>query len=134
MLPKANRLKHRQDFNAVYQQVKRPIQSDRLTLRARRHQERDRQGSHAPESQPTRFGISISQKVSKKAVIRNRIKRQIRAALRQLLPRLLPGWDCVIVVKPTTTPKCNYEEFLQELEQLLAAVEVLDGHSRRNIL
>lgn len=76
---------------------------------------------------PTRIGISVSQKVSKRAVVRNRIKRQIRAALRQFLSHLSPGWQLVIVVKPNAT-QCDYEEFLQELEQLLTNAEVLNGY------
>lgn len=79
------------------------------------------------EKPPTRIGISISQKVSKKAVVRNRIKRQIRAALRQLLPRLTPGWQLVIVVRPGAQ-ECEYGQFLRELKQLLAEAEVLNGH------
>lgn len=82
---------------------------------------------------PTRIGISISQKVSKRAVVRNRIKRRIRAALRQLLPELLPGWLVVITVRPNAV-ECCYEEFLQELRQLLKKAEVLDGGSGRRFL
>lgn len=82
---------------------------------------------------PTRIGISVSQKVGKRAVVRNRIKRQIRAALRQLLPRLAPGWQLVIVAKPNAS-QCDYEEFLRELEQLLINAEVFDGHSGRSLL
>lgn len=75
---------------------------------------------------PTCIGISISQKVSKRAVIRNRIKRQIRAAFRQLLPRIQDGWWLVVVVRPEAV-QCDYGQFLRELEQLLADAEVLDG-------
>jgi ribonuclease P protein component len=79
-------------------------------------------------SMPTRIGISIGLKVSKKAVVRNRIKRQIRAALRQILPQIAPGWLVVVTVRSTATG-CNYDDFLRELEQLLAEAEVLHGHS-----
>ena len=85
------------------------------------------------EKPPTRFGISISRKVTKKATSRNRIKRQIRSALRQLLPKIEPGWDCILSVKPSAV-QCNYSQFLQELKQLLAKAEVLHGHSRGNLL
>jgi len=78
---------------------------------------------------PTRIGISISLKVSKRAVIRNRIKRQLRAAFRCLLPQLSPGWRLVVVVQPSAAQECDYQQFLQELEQLLAEAEVLNGHS-----
>jgi ribonuclease P protein component len=33
----------------------------------------------------------------------------------------------VVVVKPSAT-QCGYEQFLQELEQLLINTEVMDGH------
>lgn len=75
----------------------------------------------------SRFGISISQKVSKRAVVRNRIKRQLRSALRQLLPELVPGWDVVIVVYPDAQ-ECDYLQFLQQLKQLLAKARIIHGH------
>lgn len=124
MLPKANRLRHWRDFQTVYQQGIRR-RGDRLMLRALRRPTAD--------PVPTRFGISVSRKVSKHAVTRNRIERQIRAAVRHLLPDIIPGWDCIIVVKPTEQT-CNYDRFLQELKQLLAQAEVLNGHSRGNVL
>jgi ribonuclease P protein component len=76
---------------------------------------------------PTCIGISIGLKVSKKAVIRNRIKRQIRAAMQELLPHLPWGWQIVIVVKPSAT-ECGYGQFLQELKQLLISAEVFNGY------
>ncbi|MEL7037647.1 MAG: ribonuclease P protein component [Cyanobacteria bacterium J06592_8] len=135
MLPKANRLWHRQDFKAVYTRgVHR--KTPHLTLRAWRcspQRNRQMQESFDETEHSTRIGISISQKVSKRAVIRNRIKRKIRAALRQLLPKLSKGWDIVIVVKPTAI-ECNYAKFLQELEELLVQAEVINEYSGGNIL
>lgn len=84
----------------------------------------------AAELTPTKLGISVSTKVSKRAVIRNRIKRQIRAAFRSLLPQIAPGWRLIIVVQPRAVgEKCDYQQFLQELEQLLTKAEAIDGHS-----
>lgn len=77
---------------------------------------------------PTRVGISISQKVSKKAVVRNRLKRQIKAAIRYLLPQIQSGWLLVIIVRPSAI-QCDYWQFLRELEQMLKKIEVIDGHS-----
>ena len=45
-----------------------------------------------------RLGLAVSRKVSKKAVIRNRIKRQIRESFR-LNKDLLVGIDCIVVAK-----------------------------------
>ncbi|BAY13012.1 ribonuclease P protein component [Calothrix sp. NIES-2098] len=138
-LPKANRLKSRKDFQAVFREGIRRHGSY-FTLRAlkpsvSKHSSLDT----APENirstdtahlDSTKFGIAVSTKVSKRAVVRNRIKRQITVALYQLLPRLSPGWRLVIVVKPTAAEQeCVSQQYLQELEQLLAQAEVLDGHS-----
>jgi ribonuclease P protein component len=139
VLPKVNRLKHRHDFTAVYKHGTRRS-DEALTLIAKKQtngltQDIPPSSPNSPNrstnrstigSQPTRIGISVSQKVSKAAVVRNRIKRQIRAAWRSLLSQVSPGWDIVIVVKPTAK-QCNYRQFLQKLKQLLAQVEGLNG-------
>jgi ribonuclease P protein component len=168
-LPKANRLKSRQDFQAVFRGGTRR-QSPNFTLRALRprhrsssKQEARGQGagskgelpptnlnptasvplSESPENAsivslqptdraklPTKIGISISTKVSKRAVVRNRIKRKIAAALQQLLPEMPTGWRLVIVVKTIAAEQeCVSQQFLQELKQLLVQAEVLNGYS-----
>jgi ribonuclease P protein component len=94
-----------------------------LTLKSMRHQP-----NSTTENLPaTRFGISVSQKVSKKAVARNLLKRQIKTVLRLLLPQIANGWSVVIGVRPSAQG-CEYVEILRELEQLLKAAEVLDGY------
>ena len=127
-LPKAYRLKSRQDFQAVFREGIRR-HSSHFTLRALKPTLATEPSlDAAPPS--TKIGIAISTKVSKRAVVRNKIKRQITAALHQLLPKLLPGWRLVLIVKPTTKEsECETQKFLQELEQLLAQTEVLNGHS-----
>ncbi|OUL21226.1 ribonuclease P protein component [Nostoc sp. 106C] len=138
-LPKANRLKSRKDFQAVFREGIRRHGSY-FTLRALKPSVAKQpsldtapeniQLTDAADLHSIKFGISISTKVSKRAVVRNRIKRQVTVALYQLLPRLSPGWRLVIVVKPTAAElECVSQQFLQELEQLLAQTEVLNGHS-----
>ncbi len=132
-LPQQNRLRHWRDFQAVYHKGIR--RSGRyLTLRGLPQRPSavatPTQGTSLPRDEgkhSTRLGISISQKVSKKAVVRNRIKRQIRAIVRQLLPRISPGWQLVVVVRPGAQ-ECEYAQFLRELEQLLVEAEVINGH------
>lgn len=138
-LPKANRLKSRKDFQAVFREGIRRHGSY-LTLRALKPlcstkpsldiATQTTPATNSAHLASTRIGISISTKVSKRAVVRNRIKRQIAAALHNLLPKLSPGWRLVVIVKPTAVEsKCVSPEFLQELEQLLAQAEVFDGNS-----
>jgi ribonuclease P protein component len=146
VLAQLNRLRKRQDFTLAYQQGK-CRSGVHLLVRVRR-----RATARTPTVEgdpPTRFGISVSQKVSKRAVQRNRVKRRLRAACRQLLPLVTPGWDVVIVVRSgasspppknsktakalpsqpqTTSPQplqCGYQEFLQELRQLLVATKII---------
>jgi ribonuclease P protein component len=127
-LPKAYRLKSRQDFQAVFREGIRR-HSSHFTLRALKPAlSTEPSLDTAPPT--TKIGIAISTKVSKRAVVRNKIKRQMTAALHQLLPKLVPGWRLVLIVKPTTREsECETQKFLQELEQLLAQTEVLNGHS-----
>jgi ribonuclease P protein component len=115
-LPYVHRLKHRHDFEAVYQSG--------IRRRSAHFQVVALYLNGGDAQMPSRFGISISKKVSKLAVVRNRIKRRIRSALRTLLPRVQPGWWVVIVVR-SSAATCNYWEILQELEQLLLKTEVL---------
>jgi ribonuclease P protein component len=127
-LPKVHRLRRRQDFSKVYQAGLRR-HTPNLTLRAFRQSKflpnKDLETTKEPVL--TCIGISIGLKVSKRAVIRNRIKRRIRSAMQQLLPELSSGWQIVIVVKPSAT-QCGYEQFLQELKQLLVSAEVINEH------
>ena len=62
-----------------------------------------------------RLGVLVSTKVSKKAVIRNKIKRQIREIVQSKLSSLKPGKDLVIIVFPQILDK--------EFKDLDAAVD-----------
>jgi ribonuclease P protein component len=103
-LPQVHRLKHRQDFQAVYGTGKR-YHGSHLTLISL-------EDSGPDKALPSRFGISISKKVSKKSVVRYRLKRQIRS---------------VIIIRPGAI-ECNYEHFLRELKQLLVKANIIHGH------
>lgn len=124
-LAKVHRLRHWRDFQFAYQQGRRYSGQFFTLFRLKQYSPKDK--PPAPIPLPSRVGVSISQKVSKKAVIRNLIKRQILAGFQTLLPDLVPGWRLVIVVKPRAVG-CNYGDFLRELKQLLAQAEVLNGY------
>ncbi|PSN15309.1 ribonuclease P protein component [filamentous cyanobacterium CCT1] len=119
MLPKHNRLRRSRQFSQVYRQGKKAV-SAHLIMRVL--------PLPTALSESPCIGIVISQKVHKRAVVRNRLKRQVRAALRTLLPRLKPSLWIVINLKPEAT-QCEYGEFLRELEQLFTKLEVIHGHS-----
>jgi ribonuclease P protein component len=121
-LSKPHRLKNRRDYRAVYAQGIRRY-SPHLTLLALA--DGDAQG--ADSTPASSFGISISKKVSKKAVVRNRLKRQIKGVIRTYLPKIKPGWRIVIVVRPKAI-ECKYEHFLRELEELFKQAKIINGY------
>ena len=121
-LPKTHRLRNRKDYRAVYEQGIRRYSPHLTSIAFFPAENKDLVAKPA-----TMFGISISKKVSKKAVVRNRIKRQIKAAIRTNLPRIAPGWKIVIVVKPKAI-ECKYEHFLRELEKLLKQTKIINGY------
>ena len=62
-----------------------------------------------------RFGITVSKKTSKSAVVRNRIKRRLRAILCDVLPgHAKPGLDYVVIgrVAAETKPYADLEKDL----------------------
>ncbi|MEI6380097.1 MAG: ribonuclease P protein component [Cyanobacteriota bacterium ELA615] len=117
-LPQENRLKHRQDFQLVYAQGSQH-RTIHLILRSRK--------SNILNDCSPRIGIVISQKVSKKAVIRNRIKRQIRSIVRPWLKEIADNWQLVIIVRPQAI-ECKYEHFLRELKELFEQVGLVNGN------
>ncbi|MDB9528211.1 ribonuclease P protein component [Oscillatoria sp. CS-180] len=118
-LPKRYRLTRSREFSKVYQKG-RQASGCCLVVKALRVSEQSADGC-------SRFGITISQKVSKRAVVRNRLKRQVRAALQELLPNFRAGLWIVVVLR-TSSVQCDYWQFLQELEKLFLELEVFDGH------
>ena len=51
------------------------------------------------DKEPSRFGFVISNKISKRANIRNKIKRILREAVKTSLPELKSGFDVIFLVK-----------------------------------
>jgi ribonuclease P protein component len=61
--------------------------------------------------------VIVSNKVSKKAILRNRIKRQIREIVRLSLKKIKPGFDCVLIAKKPITEATH-----QEVEQTIVNI------------
>lgn len=71
----------------------------------------------AKKKDTLRFGLVVSTKVDKRAVVRNRIKRLLREAIRQRWGDFKPGVDIVMVAKKEIVgKKCK------EVEEVLAGV------------
>ena len=97
MLKKNNRITKNKEFDTIFKGG-RGAYSQILGIKAVQ-----------TDKETSRFGILISTKVSKKAVVRNRLKRQIREIIKQKLEKILPGRDCVII----TLPQIKEADFAQ---------------------
>lgn len=101
------RIKTPDEFKRVYQS-KQWGGTQYFTFNVLAHQQDDPSVS--------RLGVTVSKKVAKQAVIRNRIKRQIKEFYR-CQNKALIGVDLVISAKPSCA-KVSAQERLKSLEEL----------------
>ena len=105
MLARENRLQKKKDFERVFKQGK-GVRAGFLFLKVIKN-----------NLESSRFGFIVSQKISKKAVIRNKIKRRLRAIIREKIPELKKGLDVAIIVQPGIE-----KESFQSLEENIAKI------------
>jgi ribonuclease P protein component len=99
-----SRLRTRSEFDRVFAKPTRV--GDRwFTVLAR-----------ANNGQPGRLGLTVSKRVDKRAVQRNRLKRLIRESFRRH-QRQLDGLDLVVIPRPSAAQQAG-TELLDSLEQL----------------
>ncbi len=93
MLKKENRLTKDKEFDRVFKNG-RTFYDEIIGIRALSN-----------ERQCNRLGILINNKVSKKAVERNRIRRQIRQIAGGQCKQIKTGYDIVVIVLPRAVGK-----------------------------
>jgi ribonuclease P protein component len=71
----------------------------------------------ANDSLDNRFGVVVSNKISKKAVIRNRLKRQIRAIVEAENKKLKTGNDAIVLSQKGIENK-NFQEIKEAIVRL----------------
>lgn len=88
MLAHINRLTGTEDFDRAKEKGKL-FQSNSFAIAVLAREDKE----------PSRFGFVVSNKISKKANIRNKIKRALRETVKQNLPKLKTGFDVIFLVK-----------------------------------
>lgn len=88
MLPQINRLKKDKDFERVFKKGK-GFKEDFLYLKIVKNNLKN-----------SRFGFVVSNKISKKAVVRNKVKRRLRNLVELKLQETKKGIDGAIIVMP----------------------------------
>lgn len=69
----------------------------------------------------TRYAVIVSLRVSRKAAKRNKIKRRLSEIVRLNLSKTKPGYDIVLITKPSALDK-NYRGLSDELTDSLIKV------------
>ncbi len=87
MLPLKNRLKKERDFQRVFDKG-RFVASDLISVKF--------VGNGTDD---TRVGFIVSKKVSKKAVLRNKIKRMLREDIKMKMDSMETGFDIIVIAK-----------------------------------
>jgi len=112
MLPKIDRLRKKKDIERVFGKGKR-FKEDFLILKITRN-----------DLSQTRFGFIVSQKVSKKATLRNKIKRRLREMASKKRGKLKKGLDVLLIASPGLETK-DFWETDETLNKLFKKAKVL---------
>jgi ribonuclease P protein component len=104
------RLRQSEDFNRVHCHGL-VWRRKSLTLKA-----------NASQQDCSRLGIVVSRKIGS-SVIRNKVKRTLREIFRQL--RVKPGWDIVVVTRPSVK-EMDYNDVKTMVISLLAEADLLE--------
>lgn len=73
----------------------------------------------------SRFGLTVTKRLSKSAVVRNRVKRRLRAAACDILAsRAQQGFDYVLIGRPETEKRL-YRDLCKDLEWCLGKLGIL---------
>lgn len=112
MLPKKNRLRKKKDFEEGLRNGK-GFKEDFLILKTKKNKLKE-----------IRFGFIVSQKVSKKAVVRNKIKRRFREVAKEMTKRIIENTDIILIALPGTETK-DFQEIKKVIEKLLKKAGIL---------
>ncbi len=73
---------------------------------------------------PSRFSVTVSKKVFKRAVDRNNLKRRVNAALIKVYPQVKNGFAGVIFGKNSTNMR-SHKELVVDIEELLKRAKMI---------
>jgi len=106
MLPKSNRLQKKKDIGQVFKKG-RALKEDFLVLKTLQN-----------NLDKTRFAFIVSLKVSKKAVLRNKLRRKLSELVRLNMERIKTGSDNLLIAMPGLASK-DFWEIKEGLDKLL---------------
>ena len=110
MLGKESRLKKKKEIEKVFKVGKKLVSQSILVF-------------YLPNNlEKSRFAFSVSKKISKKAVVRNKTRRRLREITRrEILPNLKISLDCLVVARKEILEK-SYHELEEELRRVFKKI------------
>ena len=113
MLPQNSRLQNEKDIERVYKKGK-SFKEDFLVLKVMKN-----------TLAKSRFAFIVSQKVSKKAVARNKVKRRLRETIKKQTKIIATGFDSLVIARSETVEK-NFSEIEKVLTKLLKRAKLIN--------
>jgi ribonuclease P protein component len=110
-LPKINRIKKQKDFKLIFEKAK-SFKNTLLILKVAKN-----------DLNINRFGFVVSQKVSKKATIRNKIRRRLSEAVKNQGDKIKNSTDLVLIGLPGIEKK-NFHEVQEAVANLIKKANV----------
>lgn len=113
MLPKLNRIKKKKDFDLIFKKGS-SFKNNLFILKTVKN-----------SLDEPRFGFVVSQKISKKAVIRNKIRRRLSEIARNKMKSIKGGIDIVLISLPGVEKK-EFSDIKDSLNNLLIKSKILN--------
>jgi len=114
MLSKINRLTKKKDFEKVFREGEKFIVDCILLKKIKNN------------FCFSRFGFIVSTKVSKKAVLRNKVRRRLRNIVSKKLEKIQKGIDVVLVALSGSENK-TFQELEQVLEEVFQKAKIINA-------
>ena len=114
MLKRENRLAARRDFDTLFKRGRATFGANFVVKAARR-----------PGEGVCRVAFVVGTKVSKDAVVRNRLRRRMREVVRLVFAGMSPGFDVMVSAKGVAAGRLEYAAVADEVLALLRKAGVL---------
>jgi ribonuclease P protein component len=113
MLPKINRLKRKKEIERVFKKGE-GFKEDFLILKTAKNNFKN-----------SRFAFVVSQKVSKKATLRNKVRRKLRELVKAKVKKIKKGKDLILVAVPGLEKK-DFWEIEETVNKLFKKAKCLE--------
>ncbi len=118
-------IKHQLDFNAVSKNGKKILSHNLITILDINFANSD--NSDRLDDKCFYYGLKVSKKFSKKAVIRNRVKRRIRAALDKFIDsnqNIHISGSAALFIPKKNILKCKFSNIVQDIKNTYEKVKI----------